>query len=92
MCLGHLDHRTSTHETPMDSADDLVTRTILVAENINSTPEIIDKISQSFLRQCHHGNDMSGWNFEQLLMECDQIKVPMYLLVVQMGTITPLNL
>ncbi|GBN28235.1 Ectonucleotide pyrophosphatase/phosphodiesterase family member 6 [Araneus ventricosus] len=47
---GHL--KSLVYETPVDLAEDLMARIVVVADKINSTPEIFERVRQSFLRRC----------------------------------------
>ncbi|GBM06815.1 hypothetical protein AVEN_173577-1 [Araneus ventricosus] len=53
------------YETPVDSAEDLVAR--IVVDKINTTPGILERVRQSFLRRCELCNDTRGRCFEHLL-------------------------
>ncbi|GBM65368.1 hypothetical protein AVEN_98192-1 [Araneus ventricosus] len=79
--LGLLAHRTLTHwtfssgghmkslvhETPVNSAADLVARIAVAADKFNTTPGIFERVRQSFLRRCELCNDTRGRHFEHLL-------------------------
>ncbi|GBL75441.1 hypothetical protein AVEN_63959-1 [Araneus ventricosus] len=55
------------YETSVDSAEDLVARTIAAGDKINATPGIFARLLQSFLRRCELCNETRGRHFEHLL-------------------------
>ncbi|GBM91644.1 hypothetical protein AVEN_107751-1 [Araneus ventricosus] len=63
--MGHM--KSLVHETPVDSAEDLVARNVAATDKINTTPTIVQRMRQSFLRRCEVRNDTRGRHFQHLL-------------------------
>ncbi|GBN02140.1 hypothetical protein AVEN_124771-1 [Araneus ventricosus] len=54
---GHM--KSLVYETPVDSAEELVARIVVTADEINTTPGIFERVRQSFLRRCELCNDFA---------------------------------
>lgn len=55
------------YDPPVNNTEDLVARTVIAADKINTIAGIFEKVHQSYIRRCELGNATLGHHIQHLL-------------------------